>query len=600
MGQFDNQQADIQRQQMIAQALMAGGNIPLSRMTQTAGGLTVPISKFEGLAALGKGLGGAYLSQNAQSQQNDLNDQKNDAAQQQLSGIISALAGPSQMGQATMPQVPGGPSPTPSLDALDLGPLAGGSPGNPAPGLAPAGGSAPLPVPAAPGGAGPGIAAPGAPGSAPPAMLGQVNLGGPPSAPPGGGAPPIAPPGPALGVPPAAAPQPGPIGAPPLPTSGAPMGGVGPLQMPGTPVGAPVEQNQRRAQLMAALNGMDPATASAALLPQAINRLIPEPKGPYTLKEGEVRYNADDTPVATGAPKEAPAGDRDIINIVDKTNPAGYRSIPRSQFASGDQLYEKPTVDPYNITPAQQPEVDKLAKMVYNLQLAPASIANRGPVGAAVMAKVGDMAAADGKVYDASDYGNKVKTENNFGTGKQGDSVRSFDVMLDHLGQLKTAGGDLTGTSFPAVNKLGNWFTTQTGGAAPASFNAIKNVVGAEVTKALVGGQATEADRQAAKAEIDAANSPTQLNAVITKYQQVGAAQLSGLKRQYTEGTQFPESRFNAKLSPAAQALVATQEGTGTPATPSSAAAAPTEGATSVSKSGKPMVFSSGHWQYAS
>lgn len=104
-----------------------------------------------------------------------------------------------------------------------------------------------------------------------------------------------------------------------------------------------VETNQKRAGLAAFLKGADPEAAVAALEGPAIAKLVPKPQDPYTLNEGDVRFDGDNKLVAAGLPKtekQAPE-DRMLINIVDPGAASGYRTIRRDQW-QGERLYERP------------------------------------------------------------------------------------------------------------------------------------------------------------------------------------------------------------------------------------------------------------------
>lgn len=97
---YDQQQARIDRQNLIAQALRDSGNIPNSRVNQTAGGFVVPISPFETITKLLEQGVGAYAGYKTGQNQDALNAQKDKDKQAAISGLMDSLAGPSQMGQA--------------------------------------------------------------------------------------------------------------------------------------------------------------------------------------------------------------------------------------------------------------------------------------------------------------------------------------------------------------------------------------------------------------------------------------------------------------------------------------------------------------------
>jgi hypothetical protein len=179
-------------------------------------------------------------------------------------------------------------------------------------------------------------------------------------------------------------------------------------------------------------------------------------------------------------------------------------------------------------------QIENVAKMIASGNLAPLSPKMAmSPQGLAVMAKVAELNPA----YSGKDYGTSSKAEKDFSTGKQGNSVRSFNVALSHLDTLGNLADAMGNKDTQALNKIGNYFATQTGQAAPTNFEAAKKVVADEVVKAIVGGGGGVADREEAARSISAASSPAQLKGVIATYKELMKGQLNGLKDQYKSTT---------------------------------------------------------------
>lgn len=150
--------------------------------------------------------------------------------------------------------------------------------------------------------------------------------------------------------------------------------------------------------------------------------------------------------------------------------------------------------------------------------------------------------------FDATTYGVRAKAVKDFGTGVQGNTVRSLDVAIDHLNTLDGAAKALQNGDLGALNKIRNYFRQQTGSELPGNFDAIKGIVGAEIAKAVVGGQTALHDREEAARLALNSNSPAQLAGVILKYKQLMAGQLHGLKKQYEDSTGL--KNFDKKLRP--------------------------------------------------
>lgn len=146
-------------------------------------------------------------------------------------------------------------------------------------------------------------------------------------------------------------------------------------------------------------------------------------------------------------------------------------------------------------------------------------------------------AAARGDTYDQTQYGARSKAVSSFTTGKQGDTVRAFNVLTDHLGTLKDAADALGNRDTQAFNRIANTVSSATGNPAPTNFDAVKAVVKDELNKAVLGGAGALGDRESIGATVDNASSPAQLAGVIDTYTKLAGGQLGGLRQQYESTT---------------------------------------------------------------
>lgn len=172
------------------------------------------------------------------------------------------------------------------------------------------------------------------------------------------------------------------------------------------------------------------------------------------------------------------------------------------------------------------------------------------PQGQALMGEVMRLNPA----YSAQSYAASQQSLKAFATGKQGQAVNSFNVALAHLDTLQEAADAMKNGNIPLLNKINNAYKQQSGNPGPTNFEGIKQVVGNEIVKAIVGSGGGVDDRKQAADAIKAANSQAQLNGVIGKYKELMTGQLKGLQQQYEQTTQRKD--FHTKLSPAAQKLV--------------------------------------------
>ena len=159
--------------------------------------------------------------------------------------------------------------------------------------------------------------------------------------------------------------------------------------------------------------------------------------------------------------------------------------------------------------------------------------------------------------YDSRNFVASNAALQQFGPGKKaGDTVKADSVAIDHLTQLGQLGEAMQNGNSQAVNQIRNAIKTQFGYDAPTNFNALQQIVGAEVVKAIVGAGGGVTERENAAKMISSASSPQQLTSAIKTVQGAMGAQLSGLQRQYEQGTLRHD--FNRLLSPAAQQLLST------------------------------------------
>lgn len=199
------------------------------------------------------------------------------------------------------------------------------------------------------------------------------------------------------------------------------------------------------------------------------------------------------------------------------------------------------------------PGLASTAKAIAEYRQAPlSSMALRSPQGAVLMQAVNQINPG----YDATQYGSKNKARLDFATGKNGNTVRSLNVAVQHLDQLGQLSDALANGNVQLVNKIGNFFASQTGGQAPTNFNAAKQIVGDEIVKAIVGTGGGSGDREKAQESINAASSPQQLAGVIRTYQGLMSGQLSGLKQQYEKSTGLHD--FEDYLAPETKAKLQT------------------------------------------
>lgn len=180
------------------------------------------------------------------------------------------------------------------------------------------------------------------------------------------------------------------------------------------------------------------------------------------------------------------------------------------------------------------PSEQRLVKGIAENKINPNSLSTKGGHRERILAQVAQY--SDGK-YEQQDYGNISNAERGFNTGKQGQSVRAFNVALEHLDTLGDLSNALKNKDTQLLNRAGNAWASATGSSAPTDFNAAKQLVADEVVKAIVGSGGGVHDREEAAKTISAQNSPEQLAGVIDTYKKLFGGQIKGLEQQYKSST---------------------------------------------------------------
>lgn len=182
---------------------------------------------------------------------------------------------------------------------------------------------------------------------------------------------------------------------------------------------------------------------------------------------------------------------------------------------------------------------------------------------AQIMNRATEMAAGKGvtpadtaanMIVAKQDIGSQTKALKDFSTGIQGRQVNAFNTAIDHLGTMDKLSDALANGDVKAFNSLGNIVARQTGSPAPTNFDAAKQIVTAEVIKAVVASGGGVTERQEAERNFAAANSPQQLKGIINTYKQLLGGQLNSLNLQYENTTGRKD--FDKKLTNEAKNVV--------------------------------------------
>jgi hypothetical protein len=183
---------------------------------------------------------------------------------------------------------------------------------------------------------------------------------------------------------------------------------------------------------------------------------------------------------------------------------------------------------------APSSDVESMAQAIASGKLAPINgFALARPRGQAIMARAMEI----NPNYDAGDYAAKNNALKGFSTGKEGTALRSFNVATDHLKTLGDMTVALNNGNNQFFNQAANYYAEKTGSPAPTNFDAVKEIVGKEVVKAIVAGGGGVSEREELSNLLGKAKSPAQLNGVIGHFTELMGAQRDGLMDQYQRTT---------------------------------------------------------------
>lgn len=160
-------------------------------------------------------------------------------------------------------------------------------------------------------------------------------------------------------------------------------------------------------------------------------------------------------------------------------------------------------------------------------------------------------ATADDVKRAAQLYTTQTTAQNRFLSGPQGNTIRSLNVVVSHLQTMQELTDALGNGNVVAFNRVAQRFAEETGQSAPTNFDTAKQIVGAEIIKALgVAGAGTQTERQEAADAFNRARSPEQIAGAINVAKRLLVGQLSGLRRQFTASTGLDTDQFDEMLEP--------------------------------------------------
>lgn len=263
--------------------------------------------------------------------------------------------------------------------------------------------------------------------------------------------------------------------------------------------------------------------------------------GQYLLKNGVPQWL--DVGVQAKAPttRNIRIGTQEVTQEFDPVS-GGWKEVGRGAAFKPEKAVEAP--DPKAIDLGVQ----------YFLQYGKLPPTARSPaLQAGIMAAASDRLSAQGKtmadvIQTAQTNHAAGQTVTAFDKGKQGDTVRSLNVSVQHLDTLRELGKALQNGDVNLINAARQKFAEAFGGAAPTNWDAAKAIVADEVAKGVIGGQTAQSDRETLAATLKNSRSSEQAEGAINTFQDLLGGQLRGLRQQYKSSTNRDD--FNNKLFP--------------------------------------------------
>jgi hypothetical protein len=245
---------------------------------------------------------------------------------------------------------------------------------------------------------------------------------------------------------------------------------------------------------------------------------------------------------ATGAPQAASSFDQRFAAASPQSvapSAAPGQSAPQSDLEAIDPK----TGRRENWLKAQSPDEQGYLKKVADYEIDPRTSSTRGGQRERMMTALAHYAPE----YDQNTFGSIAQAERAFGSGPQGNAIRSFDVSISHVDTLKKYIIALNSGDYPSINAIRNAWLQQTGSSLPTNVQAVGPIVGAEISKAIIGSNNAFADREELRKPLLGSGSTNQILGSIGAYQELMGGQLKGLKKQYEDTTH--KKNFDSRIS---------------------------------------------------
>jgi hypothetical protein len=200
---------------------------------------------------------------------------------------------------------------------------------------------------------------------------------------------------------------------------------------------------------------------------------------------------------------------------------------------------------------------EAVAQSVANYDRGEATALSRYP--APIRAQIQARVSAINPNYSQTDYNAANGTKLAFAKGPQGQSVQSLNSTISHMDLMKQYVAALNNGDQQTVNALKNAIATEFGGVAPTNAQAVAEILGPEMAKAVLPNGGTGPEREGFINTLKQKASQGQLLGTLDTYQGLMAGQLLSLKKRYANIPGHPQDFENKFLLPETQHILSSR-----------------------------------------
>jgi hypothetical protein len=200
---------------------------------------------------------------------------------------------------------------------------------------------------------------------------------------------------------------------------------------------------------------------------------------------------------------------------------------------------------------------EQVAQSVANYDRSEATALSRYP--APVRAQIQARVSAINPNYNQPDYNAANAAKLAFSKGPQAQSIQSLNSTISHMDLMKKYVAALNNGDIQTINALKNAVSTEFGGTAPTNAQAVAEILGPEMAKAVLPNGGTGGEREGFINTLKQKASQGQLLGTLNTYQGLMAGQLLSLKKRYMSIPGHPQDFEGKFLLPETQQILSSR-----------------------------------------